>query len=575
MINGRELVRKEEDSNNKYALLLKENSKLQERLKNYTNIQQKLISANYVIDKQLESYKKINAYTKLLVEARTIKVFKSIIPDAVVDIFSSESAMVVFKTPQFLTIHSEGLEKNEFNVDNIYRAVENIILNNKERKPVYLSRKDIDNHPSIENFERILVRKFHSQEEDYTFFILGMVSKKHAKSFDLLNSEELIIFDNFSEQMYAVLKHKIYKENLITEKEKYRSIIANMQLGLLEVDNDEKILMANQTFCKMSGYSEEELIGKNAIDTFLDDDARLQMLKQNHNRRKNKSSIYEIEFTKKNGEKRNWVISGAPNYNIHKEVVGSIGIHFDITEQKVLENNLLESNIELKKINSELDTFVYRVSHDLRTPVVSIIGLIDLIKSHVEGGICERNKEYFTLMSESANRLDNTIQDILYYSRNSRIELDIKPINIQLLITEIFNDLKHLNDNDLVFETDFNYISFIDSDKTRIETVLKNILSNAVKYLKPNSKKSIIKFCITEGKTSYNISISDNGIGIAKDHLEKIFEMFFRGTSQSFGTGLGLYIVKESINKLNGKIKVASNLNEGTKFIIKLPKKYN
>ncbi|MCF8273708.1 MAG: PAS domain-containing sensor histidine kinase [Flavobacteriaceae bacterium] len=692
----------EEGFDDKYALLQNENLKLQDKLKNYNNIQQELISANYLRDKQLESYKKLNFYIKSFIQSKTIQNFKSAVSEAVVDIFSAESSMVVFVTKNDVTIYTEGLEKKEHNPDNIFRAIENITLNVSERAPFYLTEKHINNHPALEKFERILVRKFESKEENFQFFIIGMVSKKMAFSFDKLNYEGLLMFDNFSEQIYSILKHRLYKENLIEEtekyrnviaklnlglleldntdkilyadenfckllgytndelkgkygrqtlfddesrqamskhveglfnedisfvhetemltkqgekrnmlisavpnysvkgeiigaigvhlditnqknlekklfleKEKYRSIIANMNLGLLEVDNYENILLANNSFCEISGYTEDELIGKNAFNTLLNDKGRISMKKQISIRLKKESSVYEAEIITKQGEKRTWLISGAPNFGVKGELVGSIGIHLDITNQKNLESKLLNSNNNLKKINKELDTFVYRISHDLRTPVLSIMGLIDLIQHGDDVDMSDRNKEYINLMLDSTKRLDKTIQEILYFSRNSKLELQIQSVDIQKLINHIYDDIKYVNKRDIIFETNFNNIHFIDSDKARLEIVLKNILSNSVKYFNPNTDKCFVKFDISQEKTYYTISITDNGIGIEKEFLDRIFEMFFRATNNAYGTGLGLFLVKETIEKLKGRIKVDSQINVGTKFIITIPKKYN
>jgi PAS domain S-box-containing protein len=253
--------------------------------------------------------------------------------------------------------------------------------------------------------------------------------------------------------------------------------------------------------------------------------------------------------------------------------VGFQGIGRDITLQKQHEEMLLESNLELKKINSELDTFVYRVSHDLRTPLLSMLGVIGLLLDNMdESGFSEINRTYIDLIFQSANRLDITIQEILHYSRNSRLELEITPIDIQILVNNIFKDLEYVNKNRLKFETNFNNIQIINGDKNRIDTILKNIISNAVKYHRVDIEDAFVKFDITEKDKEYTITIIDNGAGISKNHIDKIFNMFYRGSTSSVGTGLGLFIVKEMVNKLNGEIEVISKANVGSTFIVTIPK---
>lgn len=555
---------------NDYKVLQDNYFKLQERLKNYTNLQQELISANNIIDKKLDNYVKLNNYIKKIIKSESLKSFKDYIPDVIVDVFSAESSMVAFISNEKKILSTEGLQ-NKYNVDAVFSAIDDITSGETVNQPIYISQKAIDNHSSLKGFERIVLRKFESNSDNYKFYIIGFVSKKMSNNYEQLSQDKLLMFDNFSEQMHSILKHKISRNDLVVEKEKYRSIIANMNLGLLEVDNDENILLTNQSFSNMSGYSESELLGKSASKMLLDITSRKKMKKHNLARQQNQSSIYEMEIVTKQGENRIWLISGAPNYNSHGVLIGSIGIHLDITDQKKLEQNLLETNTELKKINSQLDTFVYRVSHDLRTPLLSIIGLLELIKLNSLDTISDVNSEYIALISDSATRLDVTIKDILYYSRNSRLDLDLTQVDLPKMVKNIYKDIKHFNKNEIKFETDFNGLNFIESDKNRLETILKNIIGNAVKYKKENSNSHFVKFSVYKEGSHYTFSVVDNGIGISQEHISKVFDMFFRATSKSVGTGLGLFIVKEIIEKLDGEITIDSTPDLGTTIVFKLP----
>jgi len=147
--------------------------------------------------------------------------------------------------------------------------------------------------------------------------------------------------------------HKNYRQTLNYEKGKYRRIIANMNIGLLEVDTEDTILLANQSFSNMSGYSIEELIGNKGSELFLDAQAKETLIEKSKERKSGKSDSYEILIKNKQGELKHWLISGAPNYNINGEVIGSIGIHLDITDQKSQEEQLiLLSLIAEKNLNS-------------------------------------------------------------------------------------------------------------------------------------------------------------------------------------------------------------------------------
>lgn len=563
-----------ENGDEKYRLLLEERDSLHLRLRNYTNIQQKLISANQIIDKKLENYKRLNSYTKILVEATSIQVFKSKIPEAIVDVFNFESSMVVYTEQNQIDVYSEGLNDSTHpSKKNIFLAIDECTKNYDSRKPFFITSEEFDTEPALNDFDRILVVKFNSIDENYKFFLFGFVSKKASSNYEAMNSEELLMFDNFSEQMFSILGQNIYKTNLTREKEKYVSIIDNLNLGLLELDGQDKIKMPNQCFCEIFDYTKEALIGKNASEILFDNYSKDGVNKKKESFKTNFSDIQEIQIYTPKKQKRDLLVASAPSYDSNGEINGSIGIYLDITKNKELEYNLLNSNIELKKINSELDTFVYRVTHDLRTPVLSIIGLIDLIRLDSEKTITE-NISLINLVSESTQRLDKTIQDILYYSRNARLSLEIKTINIRETVKNIYDDMRFSTNTMIELEANFNSVSNIVTDIYRFETIIKNIINNAVKYSNPNIKNPFIKFNIEENNNSYIINISDNGQGIKEEHVDKIFNMFFRATSNSVGTGLGLFIVKEAVEKLKGEIKVTSKLNEGTTFIIQLPKIY-
>lgn len=226
-------------------------------------------------------------------------------------------------------------------------------------------------------------------------------------------------------------------------------------------------------------------------------------------------------------------------------------------------------NKELAKANFELDNFVYKASHDLRSPLASGLGLIDLIKEEENE---ETKKRYLSLLEGSILKLDGLVKDILDLSRNARFNLEIEEVNIKKVIKEIVEqytfdkeakDIKFL----VNIPTNFN----INTDLKRIKVVLHNLISNAIRY-SIKGRESFIEIESQERGNYLHLLVKDNGQGIATEHLDKIFGMFYRATTNKPGSGLGLYIVKETIEKLKGKIKVKSKLGEGTIFTIILPK---
>lgn len=240
----------------------------------------------------------------------------------------------------------------------------------------------------------------------------------------------------------------------------------------------------------------------------------------------------------------------------------------DITLQKKTEDLLKEQNQELTKINSELDRFVYSASHDLRAPLMSVKGLLTMIKVDPDKN---NTSQYLQLIETSVNRLDHFITDIIHYSRNSRMDIIPQVIDFKMIVQESIDSLKYMDEAEKV-KSDVSVIAEHDfySDPIRLLIIFNNIISNAVRY-RDKWKESFIKIEIDTKYARTLIRFTDNGIGIADEFKDKIFKMFFRATADSKGSGLGLYIVKSTVEKLGGTISMTSKFGEGTIFEIEIP----
>jgi Signal transduction histidine kinase len=227
-------------------------------------------------------------------------------------------------------------------------------------------------------------------------------------------------------------------------------------------------------------------------------------------------------------------------------------------------------NQQLKTANYELDRFVYSTSHDLRAPLNSMLGLIEVAKYDT---VEEQTLGHLEMLKASAKKLDVFICDILDYSRNSRMEIIKEEINFKELLHDVTENLKFIGDNNrkVEFNTDITGESFIYSDKKRFLTILGNLISNAVRYQNSKIPNPFVNIKIDASKMETKIVIEDNGIGISTEAHEKIFDMFYRVSQESVGSGLGLYIVKEAVIKLNGEIKIQSEVGIGTTFLINIP----
>jgi signal transduction histidine kinase len=243
-------------------------------------------------------------------------------------------------------------------------------------------------------------------------------------------------------------------------------------------------------------------------------------------------------------------------------------LHDQIKTRKEAEEKLQKTNQELSKRNTELDNFVYSVSHDLRAPIASVLGLINLAKKDND---VEMKNIYLDKINNSALQQDNFIKEILDQSRNSRLDVKKEEILFEPLIDETFNQLKFATSTGQSVERviQINQKGPFISDRWRIKVILNNIISNAIRYR--NGKDPVIRVNVDIDGHRAKLEVEDNGKGIGKEHLDKVYRMFYRATDDGAGSGLGLYIVKEAIDKLNGSIRIESEIGRGTTVKLEIP----
>lgn len=233
----------------------------------------------------------------------------------------------------------------------------------------------------------------------------------------------------------------------------------------------------------------------------------------------------------------------------------------EITAKKSKEADLIRAN-------QQLDQVIYKTTHDLRSPVRSAMGLVNLAKNAT---LAEKD-QYIEMIGRSLHKLDDLIEEMNDFFRNDKLALKREVVH---LMEEIHEEIDLLDFTvagkkirvDLQMEGTTPFYS----DVIRVRTILTNILSNAIKYSDPNKSEPFIKIIVLINEENCQIRIVDNGIGIKEEYHSRIFDLFFRATDQSQGTGLGLFIVKDTIQKLNGSIEVTSQINQGTTFRIQIP----
>lgn len=241
----------------------------------------------------------------------------------------------------------------------------------------------------------------------------------------------------------------------------------------------------------------------------------------------------------------------------------------DITDIVNNEKLLKNKNEDLKKLNAQLDRFLYSASHDIRQPLTSMMGLIRLLQ--MEHPDMKQN-EYVAKLNDSVTRLDEFLHQVMLFSQNSHSRIKAQRIELNDLILQRIDRLKAAYKMPI---PEFTVECVLDtpffSDIERVLVILDHVLRNCIEYQDVSKPKPFVKILVTANIESVFVEVIDNGIGISKMHLDKVTDMFYRGTDRSKGSGLGLYIVKETLLKLKGSITIDSEVNLGTIVVVEIP----
>ena len=340
----------------------------------------------------------------------------------------------------------------------------------------------------------------------------------------------------------------------------FTQLFESSPMAIVTLDDKGNVVQINQGFYEMFGYSIDELKG-HGLNAFIVPE-ELEAEGNDLNSLISSYKVIRIETIRKrkDGEMLSLIVYGVP-VHMEDKTIGIFGVYVDITEQKKIEK-------ELKIRNTELDNFVYKVSHDLRAPLSSILGLVNLANMP---GNTDNPGTYMSLIGRKVEQLDHFISDVLSHSKNLKQDITIEKVDLKQIIANTFTDLSYLRTSEVATtEIDIQGSDFY-SDRWRLAEIFRNLISNAIKYRRMDIDRPTVKVTIRISESEADISFSDNGIGIEPDKLLNIFEMFYRASTQSDGSGLGLYIVKNAVEKLRGQIDVFSRPLQGTEFKIILP----
>ena len=362
-----------------------------------------------------------------------------------------------------------------------------------------------------------------------------------------------------------------YDNSLEFQTKKYKSIIQNMNLGLMEVDNNDVILNVNNAFVQMSGFSSKELIGSVAIDTLLGGSKKDIMIEKIKTRKEGKKDLYEVEIINKSGEIRYWLISGGPNTNINGEIIGSIGIHLDITDLKLLNIKADKLINDLTIRNEELSHYAHVVSHDLKTPLRTVSTCVNWLLEDNKDKLDTESLGYIKSVEEAINDMDKLISSTLQYSeiRTSKT-IAVKQLELQPIVETIVSLLVKNKTDDFNFNI-IKPLPLINLNEVKARQIFQNLIENAYKY-RDKSKNSFVNIDWEENDNYYQFMIQDNGIGIEKKYHDIVFDAFKKLNNRTDSSGIGLFIIKKIITSNGGEIWIESEIGMGTTFYFKILK---
>jgi PAS domain S-box-containing protein len=335
-----------------------------------------------------------------------------------------------------------------------------------------------------------------------------------------------------------------------------KRLFENPRNIVLLTDEHYNIRYASETIETIFGIDPISIIGKNGLD-FVPEKGRQEW--RDCLTTANGNGSGEIMLRTNNGDDVYFDVT-VTNHVDHDEIRGMVVFMYDITERRVIQKRL-------ENEKHHLDHVIFKTTHDLRAPLRSALGLIQLAELEP----AEYSK-YLALIKSSLNHLNGMIDEMSSLYKNEKLAIQNDRIEIRQFIEREIENLHNMPEAqgirfDVFIDGDIPFYS----DPLRVKTIISNLLSNSIKYSDPQKMRKYIQVSAHVFNDWLFLTFEDNGIGIDAEHQEKIFDLFYRVSADKRGTGLGLYIVKDTVDRLKGKIYVRSKRGEGTAFTVTLP----
>lgn len=406
---------------------------------------------------------------------------------------------------------------------------------------------------------------------------IKMERKDKSPFFALLES---ISFENDKTICYTAVSDvtnlKVAQEELKESEVRFQNMANTAPVLIWITDADALFTFVNNYWLEFTGRMIGRELGMGWLEGIHPED--LPSLINIYNAALTAKLTFDVEFRLKNkdGEYR-WIKSkGIPRFHGDGRFFGFIGSGVDITEQKNIEENILLLNERLKSINASKDKFFSIIAHDLKSPLAGILGFTEILTDEFDELSPEDIKEFICHSHQSAKNLYALLENLLEWSRIQIGSIAFNPMEIN--IAQIFDEIIKLfsqnsKNKNIKLEKKCDQLQKVFADSNMLNTIIRNLVSNGIKFTKEGGT---ISLSAEELNNVVQITVRDSGVGISKENIDKLFKVennfTTTGTNSEKGTGLGLVLCKELVEKHHGKIWVESELGKGTKFIIRLPK---
>ncbi len=380
-------------------------------------------------------------------------------------------------------------------------------------------------------------------------------------------NSRLSVIDNKNEQMVAIQAGI----NMLVEELKSstisRSFLTSIYNGindiLIVINEKGEIQTINHVLERLLLYSEEELFHQpvEKLIQLNDIDNARNCIRKTYEQ--DKIQEVGLNFIAKDKSSIPVACSFSPLHDAQNNTTSILLVAKNIS-------SLISAKNQLQDKNDELNLFVYKASHDLKSPVTSMMSMMSLLR---QSNKVEEMRLYITMMDECINKLNTVISDLLILGQITYGNLESEQVNVKEIIQDILKSIEFLKEfKNITFDISIDEkAETLRSEKGLLRTILLNLIDNAIKYSKKREEPSYIRIHITPHKKGILMEVKDNGMGIAEHQLENVWKMFYRATAISKGSGLGLYIVKTSVNKLGGTLSLESGVDKGTTFRIYIP----